>query len=62
MNYNSYYPQDVTRVNVKERHELQYWSKRFNLSEDALKEVIGEVGPLAGAIDQYLNGPEPYQC
>jgi hypothetical protein len=62
MNLNNYYPQDVTRVNVKERNELQYWSKRFNVSEEALKEVVSEVGPLAGAIDQYLNGYEPYQC
>lgn len=62
MNFNNYYPQDSTRVNIKERHELQYWSKRFNVSEDALKAVVQEVGPLAGAVDQYLNGYEIYQC
>lgn len=58
MNINTYYPQDVTRVNIKEVQELEYWSHRFRVSEEALKEIVQEVGPLAGAIDQYLNGSE----
>jgi hypothetical protein len=62
MNVNTYYPQDITRVNVKERHELKYWSKRFNVSEARLKAIIKEVGPLAGAIEIYLRGSEIYLC
>jgi hypothetical protein len=60
MNINTYYPKDVTRVNIKEAQELRYWSQRFKVSEETLKELVREVGPLAGAIDQYLNGPEVF--
>lgn len=50
------FPQDSTRVNVKEDYELRYWSERFGISQEKLREVVSEVGPLAGAIDEHLNG------
>ncbi|RYD56421.1 MAG: DUF3606 domain-containing protein [Sphingobacteriales bacterium] len=48
-------PQDSTRVNVNEDYELRYWTMRFNVSADRLKEAVKEVGPSVRAIDEYLN-------
>jgi hypothetical protein len=48
-------PQDATRVNVNETYELQYWSERFNVTPDKLREAVVEVGPIAAAVEQYLK-------
>jgi hypothetical protein len=49
-------PQDSSRINVNEDYELQYWSKKFNVSADRLREVVRQVGVSANAVEQHLKG------
>lgn len=62
MSLSNYYPQDHTHVNIRETNELQYWCERFNVTPEKLKEIVSEVGPRTGAINQFLNGFSIYQC
>ena len=47
---------DDSRINVNEAYEVQYWSEKFNVSADRLKEAVGEVGTQVSDVQQYLNG------
>lgn len=46
---------DQDRINVNEDYELQYWSEKFNVSRDRLKEAVKAVGTSAKAVQEYLN-------
>jgi hypothetical protein len=46
---------DRDKINVNEDYELQYWTKRFGVSSDELKEAVKEVGTSAKAVEEYLN-------
>lgn len=48
-------PQDRSRVNVNEPWELRYWSEKFNVSHDRLKEAVKKVGVSAAKVQEYLN-------
>ncbi|MDB5128363.1 DUF3606 domain-containing protein [Mucilaginibacter sp.] len=46
---------DRDRVNVNEDYELQYWSEKFGVSRDRLKEAVEAVGTSVKAVQEYLN-------
>ena len=48
-------PQDRSRVNVNEQWELRYWSEKFNVSHDRLKEAVKNVGVSAAKVQEYLK-------
>ena len=48
-------PQDAQRVNVHEDYEVQYWSKKFGVSPDKLKEAVGKVGVMAKDVEHHLR-------
>lgn len=48
-------PQDRARINVNERYELDYWSKKFGVSEDELKRAVGKVGVMADDVEKELK-------
>ncbi|MBI3130471.1 MAG: DUF3606 domain-containing protein [Acidobacteria bacterium] len=48
-------PEDPTKVNVNESWELDYWTKKFNVSPAKLKEAVKAVGPLVVRVKQYLG-------
>ncbi|WP_419487357.1 DUF3606 domain-containing protein [Chryseobacterium bernardetii] len=48
-------PQDATKVNVNETWELEYWSKKFGVTKEKLKEAVKVVGTSAAAVQQYLG-------
>ena len=48
-------PQDRTRINVNEDYELRYWSERFGVSQQKLKEAVAEVGVSASAVEAHLK-------
>ncbi len=33
-------PQDRSRINVNEGYELDYWSKKFGVTKEQLKEAV----------------------
>ena len=42
---------DRTRINVHEPYELDYWSKKFGISHDRLKELLKEHGVMVRDIE-----------
>ncbi|HEX8885650.1 MAG TPA: DUF3606 domain-containing protein [Noviherbaspirillum sp.] len=54
-NLNERGPQDRSRINVNEAWELQYWSKKFGVSEAQLKDAVKAAGPSADAVGKHLG-------
>ena len=48
-------PQDASRVNVNEKYEVEYWSKRFGVTPDRLKKAVQKVGTSVKAIEVELK-------
>jgi len=46
---------DRTKVNVNQRHELQYWSKELGCTEDELRAAVEAVGPSADKVREHLS-------
>jgi hypothetical protein len=50
-------PQDRARINIHEEHEVQYWTKKFGVTEDQLKKAVEAVGTSAEAVAKKLGKP-----
>jgi len=48
---------DRSRINVNEKHELRHWSKKFSVSPDRLREVVGKVGTRVEDVERELGTP-----
>lgn len=46
---------DQIRVNVNEPWELKRWSKEFGVTEKALKDAVGAVGPMVKDVKKRLG-------
>lgn len=47
---------DRTQINTSEDYELQYWSKKFNVSPDELREAVEKTGTNdASRVEEYLS-------
>jgi hypothetical protein len=40
-------PEDATKINVNQRWELEYWSRKLGASKEKLKQAVKAVGPSA---------------
>ncbi|MNQ00301.1 hypothetical protein D3C85_129480 [compost metagenome] len=49
-------PQDRSRINVNEPHELRYWTKELGVTEDQLRDAVNAVGVSATAVRAALQG------
>jgi hypothetical protein len=49
-------PQDRSRINVSQEHEVRYWSEKFGISAEELKQAVQQVGPMADAVEQRVRG------
>jgi ribosomal protein L11 len=48
-------PQDASKVNVGEVWEVAYWTKKFGVSADELKQAVKQVGTSAEALGQHFR-------
>lgn len=48
-------PQDASKVNVHEPYEVEYWTKKWGVTETKLKEAVSKVGVSATAVAKYLG-------
>lgn len=48
-------PQDRSRINVNEPHELRYWTQALGVTESQLREAVKAVGPAATAVREHLG-------
>ncbi|RZJ31366.1 MAG: DUF3606 domain-containing protein [Flavobacterium sp.] len=46
---------DDSRIDVNESYELQYWSEKFDVSRDELREAVKSVGPIAKDVEKYFQ-------
>jgi hypothetical protein len=47
--------QDRQRININEKHELAYWTKRLGVSEDELRDAVKRVGPSVEAVQNEIK-------
>ena len=47
---------DRDRVALEQEHELRYWTERFGVSEQRLRDAVAQVGPSADAVGRALRG------
>jgi hypothetical protein len=48
--------QDDGRINVDQDHELSYWSEKFGVSRDQLREAVAKAGPMVKNVERQLRG------
>lgn len=48
-------PQDASKVNVGEEWEVAYWTKKFGVTADELKQAVKQVGTSAEKLGQHFN-------
>jgi Protein of unknown function (DUF3606) len=46
--------QDRDRIDVSEEHECRYWTEKLGITYQALKRIVGEVGPLVKDVRRHL--------
>jgi len=47
-------PQDRSRINVNESHELRYWTKELGVTEEQLRAAVKAAGVSASAVREHL--------
>ena len=47
-------PQDRSKINVHEKYELDYWSRKFRVTPDELRDAVKRVGTSLEAIEREL--------
>ena len=45
-------------IEMNDPREVTWWSKRFECSEEQLREAVARVGPGAAQVEQVLDGME----
>jgi hypothetical protein len=46
---------DDQRIDVNQDHELTYWSKKFGVSRDRLREAVAKAGPMVKNVERVLG-------
>jgi hypothetical protein len=46
---------DRDRINVNQQHELRYWSEKFGVTPDELRQAVQDVGPTVAKVQQRLQ-------
>jgi hypothetical protein len=47
---------DRDRINLSQEHEVRYWSEKFGVSAEQLKDAVRQAGPTADAVERQLRG------
>ena len=48
-------PQDRAKTNVQEKYEMDYWSRKFGVTPDQLRNAVKKAGPSAAAVERELQ-------
>lgn len=48
--------QDRQRINVNEEHEVRYWTEKFGVTPERLKEAVSKAGVMAKDVEKELGG------
>jgi hypothetical protein len=47
--------QDRNRINLHEKHEIQYWTKALGVTQEELEQAVKTAGNSADAVRQHLR-------
>lgn len=48
-------PEDGKRIDVHQKHELQYWTKELGVDAETLKATVNRVGPMVDKVRSELR-------
>lgn len=48
-------PLDSSKISLKEDYEVEYWTKKFNVSAEELQEAVKKAGVSADAVMIYFK-------
>lgn len=48
-------PADDSRINIHQEYELRYWSQKFNVSAEQLRQAVKIVGPMVKDVKRHLG-------
>lgn len=48
-------PQDRSRINMSEDYEVRYWTRKFGVSKEELKQAVAKAGSSAAAVARELG-------
>jgi len=48
-------PNDSGRINLRQRYEVQYWTKKLDLTEAQLTEIVEAVGDSIDAVRTHVG-------
>jgi hypothetical protein len=48
--------QDRQRINMKQQHQVRYWSERLGVTPDELRQAVDAMGPMADDVEQRVRG------
>ena len=48
-------PQDRSRINMTQEHEVRYWTQALGVSEAELSRAVGAVGSSADKVRAFLG-------
>lgn len=54
-NLNNRGPQDASKVNVNEDWEVSYWTRKFGVTADELKQAVKQVGTSADKLGEHFK-------
>lgn len=46
---------DDSRINVNQAHEINYWTRKWGISEDVLRRAVAAVGVLVRDVEAWLR-------
>ena len=47
--------QDRSQININEKYELEYWTKRFGVTVERLRSAVDKVGTSVKAVETELK-------
>ena len=47
---------DRDRIALEQEHEVRYWTGRFGVSEQQLRQAVGQVGNSVAEVERALQG------
>jgi len=48
-------PADRTRINVNEKWELDYWTKKFGVTPEELRSAVAKVGVMVADVEKQFK-------
>lgn len=51
-------PQDRSRINIHEQHEVAWWTQALGVSREELERAVQQVGVSAAAVREHLGKPK----